>query len=262
MAILKKIIKKITPKFIISWVKKIIPSFNSGKISRDYKVLNNPNLNELKNKYNNAWKSQSIPKEQIELTKEQLPNFYNIAPMKAAVDILKKIEPDEKKLLEIGCSSGYYSEVFKRAGFNLNYEGCDYSEAFIELAKKLYPNNNFKACDATALQYDDEQFDIVISGCCILHIIDYKKAIAEAVRVSNKYVIFHRTPMLHNNKTTFLTKVGYGVEMLEIFFNEEELMDLFNKNNLAIKSINTHAQLNVDGINEPVFMKSYLCEKI
>ena len=262
MDIFKIILKKIIPKSIIRWVKKLIPPLNSYKVSKNYKILNNPDLNELKNKYNNAWKSQSIPKEQIELTKKQLPDFHNVAPMKAAVDLLKKIKLDEKKLLEIGCSSGYYSEVFKRAELNIKYEGCDYSESFVSLAKKSYPNINFKVCDATSLKYNNEQFDIVISGCCILHIIDYQKAIAEAVRVSSKYVIFHRTPTLHNNKTTYLTKTGYGVEMLEIFFNENELIDLFNKNNLTIKHINTHAQLNVDGINEPILMKSYLCEKI
>jgi len=263
---MKNFIKKISPRFFLILTKLtkilIIPLCLNNNASKNYKVIENPNLNELKVKYNDVWKNNSIPGEQIKLTNKQLSNYLVIAPMKSAVDLLKKIDTSGKKILEIGCSSGYYSEVFRRAGFDIEYEGCDYSETFIKLAKKTYPEINFKICDATMLNYNNNQFDIVISGCCILHIVNYAKAIAEAARVSNQYILFHRTPILHCNKTTFLTKTGYNVEMLEIFFNEEELIDLFCKNNLVIKSINIHAKFKVNGINEPIFMKSYLCEKI
>ena len=182
--------------------------------------------------------------------------------MKALVDLLKKIDTANKKILEIGCSSGYYSEVFNKADFNFIYEGCDYSEEFIKLAKERYPSINFKVGDATNLDYKDNQFDIVIFGCCILHIIDYQTAIKEAARVAKNYIIFHRTPIIHRKKTTYTTKTAYGTKMIEIFFNEEELLNLLSKSNLAVLNINTHSSFIVDDLDETVFMKSYLCKKI
>ena len=259
----KTIIKKIAPNFLIEFTKKPIILLSKFKKTEIYKIIKNPNLKELKIIYNEVWKNESIPKKQESkiLHRKEVKNYKNVPPMKAMVDLLSKVETNNKNLLEIGCSSGYYSEIFKKAGLNIGYEGCDYSPAFIKLAKKKYPDINFKICDATTLEYNDNQFDIVVSGCCILHIIDYPKVIAETARVSRQYTLFHRTPVLHKNKTTFLTKTGYNTKMLEIFFNEEELTNLFLKNNLTIKIINTHAQFPVKGISEPVYMKSYLCEK-
>ena len=65
------------------------------------------------------------------------------------------------------------------------------------MAKQRYPEKEFKINDAADLNYTNNQFNIVISGCCILHIIDYKKAISETARTAKDYVIFHRTPIIH-----------------------------------------------------------------
>jgi len=61
----------------------------------------------------------------------------------------------------------------------------------------MYPAIRFDVEDATRLRYNSDSFDIVVSGCCLLHISEYEKAIAEAARVSREFVVFHRTPVLH-----------------------------------------------------------------
>ena len=259
---IKKIIKKILPNSFIKIIKRLKSSLPVDMISEYYKIIKNPNLKELKKNYDNIWQDASIPKKQLELTKKELPDFMNVPPMRVVINLLKKTKLSETKLLEIGCSTGYYSEVFKRAGFNFQYEGCDYSDSFIKLAKKQFPKIKFAIEDATKLNYQNNEFDIVISGCCILHIIDYQKAINEATRVAKKFVIFHRTPILHISKTIFTKKMGYGLNMLEILFNEEELINLFYKNRLVVQNIITYAQSTVKGIDELIFIKSYLCKKI
>jgi len=242
-------------------LKNLVKKFINKK--NGYKILEKPDLDELKKDFYNVWQNDFIAKKQTAKVEEQIENYNSIAPMKVAVDLIKKIDLKNPSLLEIGCSSGYYSEIFKKAGIDVVYHGCDYSEEFIKIAKQKYPDIDFKVSDAINLKnYNDNQFDIVISGCCILHIIDYPKAISESARVSNKYVLFHRTPILHENKTLFAEKIGYGSNMIEIFFNEEELINLFNKNGLVVQNINTHAKFPVNGLGEHVFMKSYLCKKM
>lgn len=257
---IKKIAKKILPRPLQTIIQQIL-KLSATNVS-SHKIIKNPDLNSLRKKYNNIWKDNSIPYKQVELVRKQLVDFTKVAPMRAIVDLMKKIKIKNPSVLEIGCSTGHYSEVFKKAGLKVEYEGCDYSPTFIKLAKKTYPKIKFKATDACKLDYKNKQFDIVISGCCILHIIDYKKAIAEAARVAKNFVIFHRTPVIHLNKTVFTKKIGYNIEMIEILFNEKELKDLFYKNDLIVQNINSYANFSIKGLSEPVYMKSYLCKKV
>ena len=114
--------------------------------------------------------------------------------------------------------------------------------------------------DATQLSYMDQTFDVVISGGCLLHIPEYTQAIKETVRVSRKYVVFHRTPIVHMSGETVYTKKAYGVETFETHFNEQEFVQKLKAENLSILGINTHAMGSCRSY-EPVFMKSYLCVK-
>lgn len=226
-----------------------------------YQIIDNPNLDDLKKKYANVWKDPEIPGRQLKTTEKQLPQIEKIPAIADLIHMIKLTKVNKPKILEVGCSTGYHEEAFRREKLTATYEGCDYSEAFITMARKLHPKSKFTVGDATKLSYANNQFDIVISGCCILHIIDYQKAITEAIRVSKKYVIFHRTPTIHTKDTTYTKKVGYGREMIENFFNETELYELFIKNNLSVVAVKTHAQLEIPGLGEPVFMKNYLCVK-
>ena len=227
-----------------------------------YQILEYPNLSDLENKYGKVWKNEEIPARQYKTTERQLPNLENIPAIADLIQQIKLTHLKHPRVLEIGCSTGYHEEAFRQAKLHVVYEGCDYSPMFIKLARKFHPLVEFKISDATKLIYGNSRFNIVISGCCILHIIDYQQAVREAVRVSEKYVIFHRTPTIHSRKTTFAKKIGYGKEMVEIFFNENELSNLFKENHLTKASVKTHAQLDIPGLGEPVFMKNYLCVKI
>ena len=89
------------------------------------------------------------------------------------------------RLLEVGCGSGYYSEVFADpAPGGVRYTGIDYSEAMIARARARYPSAAFEVADATRLPYADGAFDIVFNGVSLMHIIDYQAAIREAARVA------------------------------------------------------------------------------
>ncbi len=234
-------------------------------VSGGHVVINRSQAEQLQ--YGDQWKNDSLPAKQLEIVKQELAAIKTSgnmpAHMRTLVDEIRQLALVKPSILEIGCSSGYYSEVFKLAGLAVQYTGCDYSESFIALAKQRYPHLPFMVCDGTKLPYDNNSFDIAISGCCILHIINYEAAIAETARVAKKYAIFHRTPVLHQRATTYTHKQGYGVDMIEILFNESELMDLFKQYGLAVVAIHTPA-LNVKlvELKEPAYTKNYVCMKI
>ncbi len=219
-----------------------------------YRIISNPDKNILKKTYSDVWKDETFPEKQWRRVEKQLENINSVPEFIAMIDCIRAINLKNPSILDVGCSSGYLSEILEKSGLKSRYEGTDYSLAFIKFAKQKYPQIKFTVNDATNLKYKDKSFDIVVSACCLLHIVDYKKVISEAARVAKKFIIFHRTPVFHLQPTTFFTKTAYGAEMLEIVFNEEELVDIFCKNNLAITKIKTISSGNIT-------IKNYLCQK-
>jgi ubiquinone/menaquinone biosynthesis C-methylase UbiE len=131
------------------------------------------------------------------------------------------------RVLEVGCGSGYYSEVFATLlPGGVRYTGIDYSDAMIDRARARYPATAFEAADATRLPYEHGAFDIVFNGVSLMHIVDYQAAIREAARVAERFCVFHGVPVFHDHRTTFLRKYAYGAPVVEVVFGKQELMSL------------------------------------
>jgi SAM-dependent methyltransferase len=131
------------------------------------------------------------------------------------------------RLLEVGCGSGYYSEVFATLlPGSVQYTGIDYSDAMIARARAHYPSTAFEVADATRLPCADGAFDVIFNGVSLMHIVDYQAAIREAARAASRYCIFHTVPVFDEYRTTFLRKYAYGAPVVEIVFNKPELMSI------------------------------------
>ena len=139
-------------------------------------------------------------------------------------------------LIEIGCGSGYYSEVFATLlPDGVTYTGIDYSAAMIARARAQYPAIQFDVADATRLPYGDTRFDIAFNGVSLMHIVDYAAAIREAARVAARYCILHTVPVFGDYRTTYLRKYAYGAPVVEIVFGRAELMSLCNESGLRLE---------------------------
>jgi SAM-dependent methyltransferase len=139
-------------------------------------------------------------------------------------------------LIEIGCGSGYYSEVFVTllpAG--VAYTGIDYSAAMIDRARAQYPAVQFEVADATRLPYPDARFDIAFNGVSLMHIVDYAAAIREMARVTARSCILHTVPVFDDYRTTYLRKYAYGGAVVEIVFGRAELMSLCTGSGLRLE---------------------------
>lgn len=212
-----------------------------------------------------SWFNDVMVKRQRELVEQQLCLFRagkSIDVFDVFVNAVLDL-PDLElgmSLLEIGCSSGFYSEVVEISNLPVKYSGCDYSQPFIEMAIEKYPAVDFSVQDATALNYAERSFDIVVSGCCLLHIPDYATAIEETARVADRYAIFHRTPVVWGKAEQWFRKKAYGKETIEIHFNEPQFLTLLAKNGLEILSIYTLSEEDT-GLNQGNAVRSYVCRK-
>lgn len=140
-------------------------------------------------------------------------------------------------VIETGCGSGDYSEVFSElVPHGVRYTGSDFSEAMIARARARYPDAAFETADATSLPYADGTFDVVFNGVSLMHIIDYAAAIGEAARVAGHSCILHTVPVFDDDReTTFLSKYAYGAPVVEIIFGKPELMALCHEAGLRLE---------------------------
>jgi SAM-dependent methyltransferase len=146
---------------------------------------------------------------------------------KVAAEAIAATGIPHPKVIEVGCGSGYYSEVLAALlPDRIDYTGTDYSQAMISRARAHYPSTTFEVADATRLPYADRAFDIVFNGVSLMHIVEYQAAICEAARVASGYCVFHTVPVFDDHRTTFLRKYAYGAPVVEIVFNKAELMSL------------------------------------
>lgn len=241
--------------------------FTGAAVSTRYVPLQGNELDAEGQRLRGAWQDDALPQRQRKLVEQQLCQYRagaRIDVFDVFVNSLRALPglTPGMSLLEIGCSSGYYSEVLDIAGLPLKYSGCDYSDAFIRLAREKYPAIEFAVEDATALHYPDRRFDIVVSGCCLLHIPEYAKAVAETARIASRYAIFHRTPVVWGQPEQWYRKLAYGVETVEIHFNEPDFLALLTRNGLELLATYTlHEESPGTDRTHGHAIRTYVCRK-
>jgi 2-polyprenyl-3-methyl-5-hydroxy-6-metoxy-1,4-benzoquinol methylase len=92
-----------------------------------------------------------------------------------------KLKPG-MRVLEIGCGTGFFSEIFVQSGAELH--AIDLAKAFIKKALERCAGLgiHFKVADVDAMPYKDQLFDAVI-GVRVLHHLDMALAFKEINRV-------------------------------------------------------------------------------
>lgn len=186
----------------------------------------------------NGWKASKIPQQQGLIVTRELSQMYEgnvIRPYKILADAVRATGCERQPMIEIGCATGYYFEALQHLlGHSIQYHGLDYSYSMVKEARRKYPDIDFQVADTTSLPYVTGAYDIVISGTVLLHVLDYEKAIAESARISRKWVIFHKTPVVQE-QTRFFRKRAYGVPCLEIHFNEGEFLRICSACGLGLR---------------------------
>ena len=92
-------------------------------------------------------------------------------------------------ILDAGCGEGFTLNRLKEKGIGRRWEGLEYSEAAIELGKKVYPDIKIIHGSVYELPYKDNSFDLVLCTEVLEHLEEPAKALKELVRVSNKYLV-------------------------------------------------------------------------
>ena len=126
------------------------------------------------------------------------------------IDTILKYQYECGNLLDIACADGWFIEQLKMRGYSIFCMGIDITPNLIERAKSRMPKEIFLIGDAMDIDMPSNSFDFVLCAGILMHLPDYKKAISEACRVSDKYVMFSTygtykdSYSLHDTKNGFL----------------------------------------------------------
>ena len=151
--------------------------------------------------------------------------------------LLKHVQKNHKKVLEIGCGKGTTTQIIAEVLPRAKIIATDFDNAQVKRAKEnLHPFKNIRVAqaDASQLSFKDESFDAVFAFLTFHHIGEWKKAQQECFRVLKKgsylYIdelelkpfpklqhfflpttgIFSRTEFVEN-----LKRVGFRVKFLK-----------------------------------------------
>ena len=99
-----------------------------------------------------------------------------ISPLLDAAEVSARMS-----ILDIGCGPGYVSATAKDRG--ASPVGLDFSKEMIAIAKKMFPQIEFREGDAQKLPFDDASFDRVVANFALLHVAQPERVCGEAQRV-------------------------------------------------------------------------------
>ncbi len=91
--------------------------------------------------------------------------------------IIELLDIGEEKILDVGCGTAFYSELFN------DYTGIDNSEGMLKRSRA-----NVFFGEAENLPFEDNSFDTVISVSALQNVENYEEAINEIKRVTNKKI--------------------------------------------------------------------------
>ena len=185
--------------------------------------------------------------------RENWPNKYDIglqqSKMLCDYALLSKANVLGKKVLNMGCSEPvdevYWVNLVKE------WHALDINEAAIQVAQKLasealpahlYAKLKFIVGDATALDFDDESYDVVVSFSAIDHIPkeeNRKKAIDEMCRVLKRgghliVTVPNKWDVIYSHHSNKLQREGKAIFGYEYQFSPLELRKIITSNGLEI----------------------------
>jgi 2-polyprenyl-3-methyl-5-hydroxy-6-metoxy-1,4-benzoquinol methylase len=102
---------------------------------------------------------------------------------------------ERKPVLDLGCNTGYGTEVLSR--FAGKVAGVDVSASAVQSARNTYSDSGiaFQVIDGKSLPFDEGSFEVVISFQVIEHIVNYTNFIGEIRRVlAPEGVVVFTTP--------------------------------------------------------------------
>lgn len=100
--------------------------------------------------------------------------------------ILSAIEPEDRRILDVGCGSGHLLRTLAARYPGREYVGLDVARPVLQPSEGI----TLRQGDIHRLALDPASFDVVLSCHVLEHLLDYRAAIRQMVAAARRKVIF------------------------------------------------------------------------
>lgn len=114
--------------------------------------------------------------------------------------------PAEGQLLDVGCGTGWFTRRLA-AQPGLQVTGIDLDAASLAFARSHDARTTYRQADALALPFADASFDHVVSMAALCFTADWRRAVAEVVRVARQRFVIG---LLNRHSLLWLDKGRHG----------------------------------------------------
>ncbi len=91
--------------------------------------------------------------------------------------------PDARRILDVGCGTGYLTGRLKDSYPQAKITGLDFAQGMIAKAQEYRRDIQWITGDAELLPFEDKDFDVIVSNAAYQWVLDLPKAFAQAQRV-------------------------------------------------------------------------------
>lgn len=112
--------------------------------------------------------------------------WFTVPVARARMEDIVRRAKGSYTVLEVGCNEGFLSQALIEAGHHVT--SVDIDQAVLDKAKEMFGIEGLKT-DVCDLPFVDGQFDLVIGGELLEHLVNPGKGLSELFRVSKGRVI-------------------------------------------------------------------------
>ena len=165
----------------------------------------------------------------------------NFAPLaysdhfESLLSCVKEIEPEYKKVLDIGCCAAEFADAFP----HFHYCGADLPHMIEQVAKRRRPDLDYIIFDATHESFEFcKNFDVILMNSFLSELEKPLDILDKILSFSNKYVIIHRQDIksLDNDyEKQVYDPYDSKIEAVNTTINRKSFEELLEKRNFKIK---------------------------
>lgn len=115
-----------------------------------------------------------------------LQRMWHTRKLKMVIKVMGGEKNMPKKILDVGCASGWFLSKLWEEYPKASYAGVDVHKKAIDYGKKRYKNLKLICADAHSLPFPNESFDVVICTEVLEHVKNPEKVLREIKRVLTK----------------------------------------------------------------------------
>ena len=94
-------------------------------------------------------------------------DIFSVVQRGMAERLVERIEREPSSILDLGCGTGYLTELLSKRFPQAQIVAVDFAPAMIELARKRVPSARFLARDIEELEPEPDSYDLIVSNATI-----------------------------------------------------------------------------------------------